>query len=90
MEPVEKKMNLDTSIISEELKKKEELLLSTLLTYDVLRIIFQYLRSYDLCQAAQVCRKVSLLYISCFELSFIEKENTLQVLEWSCKRRSSY
>ena len=81
MEPVEKKMNLDTSIISEELKKKEELLLSTLLTYDVLRIIFQYLRSYDLCQAAQVCRKVSLLYISCFKLSFIEKENTLQVLE---------
>jgi hypothetical protein len=54
-----KKLNVSTSCEQQvDLIKTEKLSGHNILTYDVLRIIFQYLSAKDLFKVASICRQV--------------------------------
>jgi len=56
--PVQKKIRKESSVTKHDATQNNEITLDSnnYLTYDVLRIVFQYLNDRDLASAANVCR----------------------------------
>lgn len=63
-DPVRKKARKEKPNASDSATQSNENILdpSTYLTYDILRIVFQYLNARDLANAAKVCRYILMMH----------------------------